>query len=192
SQSQDYKVIHCLPCSEQQLPATAPPYPQGFEELAHKPGFRCCVAFTLGEEMLCGVYNPTHILLWQGMSYYPPPPGRTEKPLHTVMHEQVMELERGHRRKPAAILTRMRVIIPTTASVPAVLTTVIEGSSTQQKRDQPRQDEGLQPESVAPNPGMLAALLKKTNLEHNGSFHGSITLVTFPGNLESKTELGCH
>lgn len=42
--------------------------------------------------MLCGVYNPTHILLWQGMSYYPPPPGRTEKPLHTLMHEQVMEL----------------------------------------------------------------------------------------------------
>lgn len=84
----DHEVIHCLPCLEQELPAAAQ-YPQGFEELAHKPGFRCCVAFTLGEEMLCGVYNPTHILLWLG---HEPSLGRMEKPLHTLMHEQGMEL----------------------------------------------------------------------------------------------------
>lgn len=37
-----------------------------------------------------------------------------------------------------------------------------------------------------------AALLKKTNLEYNGNFRGSITLVTLPGNLKRKTELDCH
>lgn len=57
---------------------------------------------------------------------------------------------------------------------------------------------GLQPEEVAPNPGMAghlagsATLLKKTDLEHNGSFRGSITLAKLPGNLEPKTELDCH
>lgn len=39
--------------------------------------------------MLCGVYDPTHIVLWLG---HEPPPRRTEKPLHTLMHEQGMEL----------------------------------------------------------------------------------------------------